>query len=200
MHSTHLSPETALDFLEERLDEGQTLAWRQHINECRRCRQYLAEWEHLLTVLKHSKLQSVPERDKERAIGIFRHQSDELRSNIRSVWATTVLDTFSQPVLAGARGASSTARDLVLQAEDFDIHVQIRGEPERREILGQILSRSREDFAIIAKFHLLKNGERLQVVAADTLGEFHFTDVPEGKLSLQVDLPHLTIIGALDVK
>jgi len=87
---------------------------------------------------------------------------------------------------------------MVLQAEDFDIHVQIRGEREPRQILGQILSRSREDFAIIARFHLLRNGERLQASAAtDTLGEFHFTDVPEGELSLQVDLPHLTIIAAL---
>ena len=64
--------------------------------------------------------------------------------------------------------------------------------------MGQILSRSREDFAIIAQFHLLRNGERLQAsAAADPLGEFQFTDVPEGELSLQVDLPHLTIVAAL---
>jgi hypothetical protein len=29
------------------------------------------------------------------------------------------------------------------------------------------------------------------------MGEFHFTDVPEGDLSLQIDLPNLTVIGSL---
>jgi len=43
----------------------------------------------------------------------------------------------------------------------------------------------------------LRNGEELQAATADTLGEFNFTDVPEGDLNLQVDLPYLTIIGAL---
>ena len=66
--------------------------------------------------------------------------------------------------------------------------------------MGQILSRSREDFANIAQFYLLRNGERLQAAAADTLGEFHFTDVPEGNLRLQVELPNLIIVGALDIE
>jgi hypothetical protein len=29
------------------------------------------------------------------------------------------------------------------------------------------------------------------------MGEFHFTDIPEGDLSLQIDLPNVTVIGAL---
>jgi hypothetical protein len=34
----------------------------------------------------------------------------------------------------------------------------------------------------------------------DDMGEFHFSDVPDGDLSLQIDLPNLTVIGALTVK
>jgi hypothetical protein len=34
----------------------------------------------------------------------------------------------------------------------------------------------------------------------DGMGEFHFSDVPEGDLSLHIDLPNLTVIGALNVK
>jgi hypothetical protein len=201
MYPRHFTAETALDFLEERLDEGQTLVWREHVKECTRCARYLVEWEHLLAVLKRTKLKSAPEPHMKRVIGIFPHQSEELRTSIRCIVATAVHDTFSRPFPAGARGgASATTRGLVLQAEDFDIHVQISGEPEQRQILGQILSRNREDFAIIARLHLLRNGKRLQAVATDTLGEFHFADVPEGELSLQVDLPHLTIVGALNLK
>ena len=197
MHSSHLTPETALNFLEERLDSRQALVWQQHVKECARCTRYLAEWQHLLTAFKGSHLRSAPERDRERAMAIFRPRLEERSPSIRRIFASIVFDSFSEPLLAGARGTPVEARHLVLQAEDFDIHVQIRGEREPRQILGQILSRSREDFAIIAQFHLLRNGEELQAATADTLGEFNFTDVPEGDLNLQVDLPYLTIIGAL---
>jgi len=200
MHPKHLTAETVLDFLEDRLNEGQTSAWKQHVNDCTRCKTYLAEWEHFMTLVKRPHLQSAPERDVERATAIFRRQSYERGPAIRNILAATVFDTFGGAILAGARGAPGTARNLVLRAEDFDIHVQIRGEREERQILGQILSRSRQDFVASARLHLLRNGERLQAVASDTLGEFHFTDVPEGELSLQVDLPHVTIVGALNVK
>ncbi len=199
MQSDHLTAETVLDFLEERLNEGQTSAWKQHVNECTRCERYLAEWEHFMTLIRRPHLRSAPERDVERAAAIFPQASHERGPDIRSILAATVFDTFGGAVLAGARGAPGTARNLVLRAEDFDIHVQIRGEREQRQILGQILSRSRQDFVASARLHLLRNGERLQAVALSTLGEFHFTDVPEGELSLQVDLPHVTIVGALDV-
>ena len=126
-------------------------------------------------------------------------RSDNPRLAIRCILATTVFDTFGLFCLAGARGGPAATRDIILQAEDFDIHVQIHGEGKDRQILGQILSRSREDFANIAQFHLLQDGEGIQAAAADTLGEFHFTDVPEGNLRLQVDLPNLTIIGALNI-
>ena len=198
MQSSHLTPETALNLLEERLDSRQALVWQQHVKECARCTRYLAEWQHLLTAFKGSHLRSAPERDRERAMAIFRPRLEERSPSIRRIFASIVFDSFSEPLLAGARGTPVEARHLVLQAEDFDIHVQIRGEREPRQILGQILSRSREDFAIIAQFHLLRNGQRLQAsAAADPLGEFLFTDVPEGELSLQVDLPHLTIVAAL---
>jgi hypothetical protein len=84
-----------------------------------------------------------------------------------------------------------------MRAEEFDIHIKIWGEQDRKQMLGQLLPRSREDFVRAARFHLLRNGERLESTAIDSMGEFHFTDVPEGDLSLQIDLPNLTVIGSL---
>src|SRR5437899_11619658 len=71
MQSTHLTPETALDFLEQRLDSDHALLWKQHLKECARCMQYLAEWQHLLVVIKRSNLKSASEQDVEWAAGIF---------------------------------------------------------------------------------------------------------------------------------
>ena len=102
--------------------------------------------------------------------------------------------------MAGARGSASAARQVVMRAEDFDIHVKIWGERDRKQMLGQLLARSGEDFSHAARFHLLRNGERLETTATDEMGEFHFAHVPEGDLSLQIDLPNVTVIGALNLR
>ncbi|HSU88603.1 MAG TPA: hypothetical protein VLL56_07190 [Terriglobia bacterium] len=114
--------------------------------------------------------------------------------------ASLIFDSFLDPALAGARGTSVSARQLVMRAEEFDIHIKIWGDPDHRQMLGQLLPRSGARFVEAARFHLLQNGERLETASVDETGEFHFLDVPEGDLSLQIDLPNLTVIGALNVR
>src|ERR1051326_158600 len=150
------------------------------------------------TASKQSNLWSALEQDLEQAIGTSPHQSGGLDERIRFIAANVVFDSFRQNSLAGARGIPDTARSLVLQAEDFDIHLQICRERERREILGQILSRGANKDFVNARLYLLRNGEKLQTTTADGLGEFNFIEVPEGTLSLQVELPSLTITGMLN--
>jgi len=197
----HLSSEITLDFLERRLGGGQEDFWKQHLNNCEECRQEVDQWRVLHTAVKRPHLSSAPDPDLQKAIRIFPHRPDEGGSRIRSVVAAIIFDSFTQPALAGARGsAAASARQLIMRADQFDIHIKIWGEGERRQLLGQILPRSNQDFVHTARFHLLKNGERIETTEVDDMGEFHFTNIPEGDLSLQMDLPNLTMIGALKVK
>jgi hypothetical protein len=113
--------------------------------------------------------------------------------------ATVTFDSFSAPAFAGARGTEQV-RQLVMRGDEFDIHIKMWGEPSRRQMIGQLLPRHREGFVegfVAASFHLLRDGKRLETTSVDELGEFRFTDLPEGDLSLQIDLPNLTIIGPL---
>jgi hypothetical protein len=112
--------------------------------------------------------------------------------------AFTFFDSQAQPALAGMRGPTD-ARHLVLRAEGFDIHVKIGGAAPKRQMTGQILARGGTLPVGGARLHLLREGERLAVTTADKLGEFTFKDVPEGQLSLQIDMPHLTVVGALNL-
>jgi transcription antitermination factor NusG len=153
---------------------------------------------HFLTTLKQSNLWNAVEQDVERAIEMSPQQSRELDQKIRFIAATVVFDSFRQISLEGARGIPDPTRSLVLQTEDFDIHVQICREHERRQILGQILSRVPNKHFAKARLYLLRNGKKLQATTADTLGEFNFIEVPEGTLNLQVELPCLTITGMLN--
>lgn len=117
---------------------------------------------------------------------------------IRQVLASLVFDSFAQPSLAGARGGATTARQMVLRAEGFDIHVKIWGVTPCRHMAGQVLARGDGAFMHRARLHLIRDGERYSSTAVDKFGEFEFEAVPEGFLSLQVDLPHLTVVGTLN--
>ena len=112
-------------------------------------------------------------------------------------WSARVVEAHHQP-FAAVRGAEAAARQVVLRAEEFDIHLRIWKAACGREMLGQIQSRNTSDFTLQARLYLLQNGERISSTDLNDLGEFYFAEVPEGFLSIQVDLPHLTVIGALN--
>ncbi len=197
----HLNTETALDLIEGRLDRDQETSWKEHMDVCDRCRKDFLQWQQIGMNLKRSHLLSASDDELASAIGIFSPVQKPDRLGIRSIVAALVFDSFRQPALAGIRGsATQTGRQLVLRAEEFDIHIKVWGSSERKQMLGQLLPRNDNTFGSGARFHLLRNGERLESTTTDELGEFRFTFVPDGDLSLQIDLPNLTVIGALNIQ
>jgi hypothetical protein len=198
----HMNTETTLDFIEGRLNYDQEDFWRHHLDFCGDCTETLDEWEHFRFALKRTHLKSAPEYVLERAFHILPYQPKESVSTIRRVLASLVFDSFLEPNLAGARGLAAAARQLVLHAEGLDIHLQIWGEGDDLQLLGQLLptTGAAGTFAAPAQLHLLRNGERIESTFVDDLGEFQFTEVPEGDLSLQVGLPHLTVVAPLNVR
>jgi hypothetical protein len=146
-------------------------------------------------LLKRVNLESAPQPVLRKAEGVFEAKTPQ--ASIREVLASLVFDSFLYPSLAGARGTSSSARQMVLRAEGFDIHLKIWGVTPGRRMAGQILARGESAFVNGARLHLIRDGERFHSTSVDKFGEFEFEAVPEGLLSLQIDLPHLTVVGTL---
>ena len=121
------------------------------------------------------------------------------RPKSTEVIASMTFDSYTQPVFAGARGTDS-ARQLVMRAAAFDIHIKICGKAEASTLLGQILTRKQNDFVNNASAHVLRNGERLGSVNLNTFGEFEFTNLPAGCLRLQIDLPEMTVVGDFGIE
>jgi hypothetical protein len=197
----HLSEDNALNLLDGRALESELPVWTSHLEDCTDCHEQLNFWREMLVNLNRSHLESAPEPLIRNAHAIFqagRARLPKLRE-MRQVLASLIFDSFTQPALAGARGTSSagSARQLVLRAEEFDIHLRIWGSAEQRRITGQVLPRGESSFVGGANLHLMRDGERCGSASVDNFGEFEFPFVPEGTLNLQVDLPHLTIVGAL---
>ena len=194
----HLTVDETLDLIEGRARESQIGFWTSHTKACEDCREQLKSWKQLHFSLKNRILESAPEGLVRNAEAIFEAPKRSWIPTLREVIASVVFDSFAQPALAGARG-SATARQIVLRAEECDIHVRISGESENRHMTGQVLARSETTFVQGAVLHLVRDGKRFESTSVDKLGEFEFQGVPDGLLSLQMDLPHLTIVGALNV-
>ena len=198
----HLNSEILIDLVEGRLETAAQQEWLQHTANCPACATELRSWQDLSLALRRSHLSSASDELLEKARAMFERPAqvaaNPAKGVLRQILASLVFDSFTQPAFAGARGQAA-ARQVVMRAEEFDIHVRIWATNENRQVLGQIQPRGTNTFVDAAQLHLLQNGERVSSASVNELGEFHFDFVPSGLLSLQIDLPHLTVIGSLDV-
>ena len=124
------------------------------------------------------------------------HLKTEVALDSAYARAEIVFDSFVESGKSGVRGSDSAARQIVIRADQFDVHIKIWGDDGHKQMIGQVLPRNGNDF-VGGRFHLLQNGERVESADTDEIGEFVFAHVPEGVLSIQIELPHITVIGAL---
>ena len=69
---------------------------------------------------------------------------DLRRPTPREVVATILFDSLTQP-FADARGATD-ARQVVMRAEELDIHLNISANPPQHQIIGQVFARNESGF------------------------------------------------------
>jgi len=190
----HLRAEEALDLIEMKTSEDQIHFWKAHIATCSSCLNQLQDWQRICALLKRENLESAPEPLSHLANAIFEPTAQ--RRPLREVIASIVFDSFTQPALAGARGASA-ARQLLLTAEDIDIHLRVWSLGTERRIAGQVLSRDKSADLEGTRLHLLNEGRRVGTTEANKFGEFEFDEVVEGVLDIEIELPHVRISSVL---
>jgi hypothetical protein len=193
----HLKTEVALDLVEARLHNDKETFWKRHMENCSDCSHDVNQWRELEIDLKRSHLRSAPQHDLDNVMRLATPQSGEVRSTNAYVRAEIVFDSFVESGKSGVRGSDS-ARQIVIRADEFDVHIKIWGDNGHKQMIGQVLPRNRNDFVGGGRFHLLQDGEPIESAITDETGEFVFAHVPEGVLSIQIELPHITVIGALN--
>ena len=200
----HLDSKTALDLVEGTTAQAERRFWSRHLGSCDECMGELLNWSALKERVARSHLLSAPDDLLVSVTQICRAATKtvEFPTPLRQIVARITFDSFVQPALAGVRHAFAAHHEMVVrhvisQTEAFDIHLRISIIDQSRELLGQILPRDNGSFIKNARLHLRREDKRIGSAKLNDLGEFRFTDVPNGRLSLQIDLPHLTVISAV---
>ena len=111
--------------------------------------------------------------------------------------AGIVFDSLTQP-FTDTRGATD-ARQVLLRAEEFDIHLKISANPSQNQIVGQVFARNETQFLSRVRLHLLLNGKPFKTTWSDNFGQFQFDELPPGVFRLQLDLPRLTVVGGITI-
>jgi len=115
----------------------------------------------------------------------------------REIVATILFDSLTQPI-ADARGATDD-HQVVMRAEEFDIHLRISANPSQHQIVGQVFARNETQFLSSVRLHLILDGKPFKTTRSDNFGQFQFDEVPQGMFRLQLDLPHLTVVGGITI-
>lgn len=115
----------------------------------------------------------------------------------RASVAAILFDSLTQPII-GARGATD-ARQVLMRAEEFDIHLKISANPAQHQIVGQVFARNETQFLSSVRLHLLLNGKPFKTTYSDNFGQFQFDEVPQGEIHLELDLPRLTVVGGITI-
>jgi hypothetical protein len=193
----HLTSELALDLIEGRLVSSEIPALMMHIERCGSCARQLTEWRRIHSRLTSPHLKSTPPALLEHAETILGGM-DGKPTTFREIVAAVVFDSLLQPALAGARGATD-ARQIVMRAEELDIHLKISTNPSKQQIIGQLFVRNESQFLDSVRLHLLKDGMPFRSTWSDNFGDFRFNEVPKGVFRLQIDLPELTVVAGITI-
>jgi len=204
----HLDSETALNLADGKMSSIEKPYWNNHLETCSECGTKLRIWTELLESVARAHLVSAPDDVVASAKEIYRTKNKigEVRASLREIVASVIFDSFAQAAAATVRAEPAAAyeqqaamRQVVFHADDYDIYVRLSTFEDHRDLLGQILPRDSQTFVNDANLYLRHDDERIAATAVNELGEFQFCDVPDGQLSLQIDLPTMTIISALQV-
>jgi hypothetical protein len=193
----HLRPEAALDLIEERIASSEMKPLIDHLETCSTCRQQVEDWRRLHSLLQGSHLERAPVKFLRRADAVF-DAWPQRQPTIGEIIASVIFDSHADAAFAGARGATD-ARQVVLRAQEFDIHLKISSNPIQQQILGQVFARNENRFLSGVRLHLLLDGKTYKTTSSDNFGQFKFDEIPESVFQLQVDLPELTIVGGITI-
>jgi hypothetical protein len=134
---------------------------------------------------------------EEDALSILDARRELERATPRQITAATLFDSLTQP-FKNTRGATG-ARQVLMRAEEFDIHLRVSTNPSQHQIIGQVFARNETQFLSNVRLHLLLDGKPFKTTYSDNFGQFQFDEVPQGVFRLQLDLPHLAVVGGITI-
>lgn len=186
---THLTYETLVNYLEERLSLEERSAVDAHLaSTCEACGRRLALLRKVFESANSDRTTPPPASVLKRAIEI---PLKNARASQPGTWtrlsAALSFDSHLQLSSALTRGASKE-RQMLFSAENMDIDLKITPARGSHDLLGQVMGEQAGNVASAFVSLQSNSGQILKATETDSLGQFVFREISSGVYDLIFDL------------
>jgi len=181
----HFSDSEWADFARNAVAPAKKTTMQTHINhDCKKCSATLALWEGVRSITRQESAFLPPEGIVRIVKTQFLAMTPEPKTGL-----CLLFDSDLQPLAAGIRGSSVSARQLLYETDDFyiDLRVERHREAERASLVGQVLHRVGEARSTEGVVVSLKKGTLpLAETTANRFGEFQLDFDPANGLCIAI--------------
>ena len=191
--------ERLIDYLDGQLDQVEAEPLAAHMaSGCEQCSGSADWYRRVRTVAATDNSVEPPAWVMKRALRIFetQHSRPRLFERIGRSVAALVFDSLAQPAVAGVRSTETASRQLLYQAADYSIDLQVaRSTESRANLIAQVLRENQPRFESVAGLtvELIHAGERVAKTTTNEMGEFTIGDIAAGAYDLRVETNDGTI-------
>ncbi|HTP06984.1 MAG TPA: carboxypeptidase-like regulatory domain-containing protein [Anaerolineae bacterium] len=191
--TAHIPFATLIDYQDHAVSVSERETVESHLAEpCSLCQQNLQRAGELLAAFAQPDRTVAPPQDVvRRAMDAFALRPPAV--SLTRIVASLLFDNFRQAPLAAVRGAARS-RQLLFNAAEIDIDLQITAERYGTTLIGQVLSGQPLASEVMPIVRLYRNGEVIRTVASDAQGQFAFRAVTPGTYDLGVMLAHREVV------
>jgi hypothetical protein len=191
--------EHLLDYLDGTLAAGEADRVASHLAEgCAKCAANQAWYKQTSAIAASDDSIEPPAWVTKRALRIFETQRPRLAERLGQAIAALVFDSLSRPAVAGVRSTETTNRQLLYNAGDYSIDLQIAPSSKSlADMVGQILREGEASFESVANLHLELFGVGKKSIKATTnqMGEFTLSSIEQGFYDLKVETSEGTVMA-----
>ncbi len=193
--------EKLIDYLDGKIIAAEIVFVKTHLEGCEQCAA-VAEWyEKVTAIAAGDDMIEPPSWVARRAIRLFskRRSQSSLKEKIGRLVASLIFDSQAQPQVAGIRSTETMNRQLLYEADDYSIDVQISlSEEPRAGLVGQILRKDDTQFESVSRIplDLIREGETVRSTLTSETGEFSINEIDFGEYDLRIDLVEVSITVA----
>lgn len=183
----HFKTEEWIDFVNQMLSGDQKRDMQTHLESCKRCTKEVSKWQRVRQSAAEEKRYQPP-ADVLRVVKAAFAGSGLWKEGKKTGGKIKVLfDSFLQPAFEGARSVASGTRQMLYQAEPYQIDVQIEAKPASNRIVvtGQLMHMRHPD-EIPSDVPVTLSNLRGQIIhmATNRFGEFREEIENSGDLQL----------------
>ncbi len=193
--------EKLIDYLDGQIASAEAGFVKTHLEGCERCAAVGQWYEKVRTIAASDDMIEPPSWVARRAIRLFetRRSQSGLKEKLGRLVASLIFDSQAQPAVAGVRSTETMNRQLLYEADNYSIDVQISlSEEPRAGLVGQILRKDDTEFESVSRIplDLIREGETVRSTLTSETGEFSINEVDFGEYDLRIDLVDVSITVA----